>query len=76
MGRPSDALMTDPKFKGEYGAVSKGVGEELALATLTSEYFVLALAKVPHKDRYQSTQYPRLVDKPVTAPKTKDTKIH
>ncbi len=81
LGRPSEALLSDPKFSGEYKAESIRVGEGLAEATLSSELFVLSLAGVPDKEQHMFTgrsQYLKILSKPVrgknaVGPKFADT---
>ena len=46
LGRPTNALDTDPKCQGQTKHASIQVGEQMALAALTSEYLVLDLAGI------------------------------
>ena len=68
MGRPSPALTKDTKYSKQYLADSVKAGEELALAALSTEKFVLSLAEVPKAEQYKflgRSQFPRFVTQPL-----------
>ena len=50
LGKPVAALVSDPKVQNKVLAASIGVGEVFALASLTSELFVIRAAGIPSAD--------------------------
>ena len=69
LGKPSEALLNDPKFQGDFLTHSVNSGEEMALASLTTEYFILMLANIDPYVMHRFIgrgQYPSFKYKPLT----------
>ncbi len=67
LGRPSQALLEDPKYNQEFLEKAGYVGESFAQAALASEYLILRLAKIPPEDRNRYTgrsQFPAMLPRP------------
>ena len=63
LGKPQNALHTDPKYQGDFRRDSTLIGERLAEASLTIEITTLILAKIPQnkwKPYLGRAQYPRI----------------
>ena len=49
LGKPSQQLVNDPKYQGDFLAASTRVGEQLALSALSSELLILLTLSIPRK---------------------------
>ena len=68
LGKPPEALQEDHKFKGELLDAAIAVGEDMAQASLSTEYLVLKIAGVNEATwpRYIGRgQYPKFKEKPI-----------
>ena len=68
LGKPPEALQEDHKFQGELLSAAIAVGEDMAQASLSTEYLVLKVAGVNEATwpRYIGRgQYPKFKEKPI-----------
>ena len=70
LGKPSNALIQDTKYNQSYLQDSISTGEQLAQASLATEYHVLDIANIPETDYHKyvgRSQFPRFITKPIVS---------